>query len=380
MGLEKPEAEKLLSNFSGVSVLGLGEATHGTSEIFRLKTELIKQMIASGSLKVVGFEASYGNCLAIDEYIQTGKGDPQKALSDIGNWPWRTTEVLALLEFLRQYNQTKKKEADKVHFVGFDVQQIAGACAYLLRFHPSWGRELQFADDLKYLSAFAKTDAYFQTWNDTVIQTCQRVEKYLSLISKKNPGYDRLEKTFRFARLTFSQKEILNQVLTRDSLMAEMVLQLAPQKPGEKMVLWAHNGHVMRYRQEVAPGVLYLSLGQRLHNKIGPKYAAIGFDFNQGSFRAVDAQKGSLSIFTVNQAPDGSFSQLLGKLGHAHVFISLRDAQNQTYFKNRKLIFRQIEAVFDPENESVSFGNEVLPELFDGWWFVNQTTATTDSR
>lgn len=55
--------------FGDALVVGLGEATHGTREFFRLKHRLIRYLVREHGLRVVAMEPNFPETLAIDEYV-----------------------------------------------------------------------------------------------------------------------------------------------------------------------------------------------------------------------------------------------------------------------------------------------------------------------
>jgi erythromycin esterase-like protein len=75
-------------------IIGLGEATHGSKEIFLLKEDIIMQLIKNKEFNVVAFEAPYAESKSINEYLLTGKGDVKLLLSRLDMWTWNTSEVL----------------------------------------------------------------------------------------------------------------------------------------------------------------------------------------------------------------------------------------------------------------------------------------------
>jgi len=112
-----------LDPLAGKSVIGLGEATHGTSEFFNAKHRIFRYMVEKHGYKIFAFEADFGESLFINEAVQQGNPEEIESLmlSKMHFWTWRTREVKELLEWMCTYNQGKAEE-DKVHYVGVDCQ------------------------------------------------------------------------------------------------------------------------------------------------------------------------------------------------------------------------------------------------------------------
>jgi erythromycin esterase-like protein len=107
-------------------IVSLGEATHGSREIFRMKHRLLEFLVREKGFTAFAIEASFPDCLAINDYVLHGKGDLEKALSGQGFWTWDTEEVLDLIRWMRRHNEDPKN-VRKLRFYGFDVQRPASA-------------------------------------------------------------------------------------------------------------------------------------------------------------------------------------------------------------------------------------------------------------
>ena len=103
--------------FDEATVIGLGEAAHGTREFFRLKHRLIRYLVERQEVRLFGLEANFAETLALDRYIRYGEGDPEEALAGVYFWTWNTEELLALVEWLRAFNDGREV-GDRVRFSG----------------------------------------------------------------------------------------------------------------------------------------------------------------------------------------------------------------------------------------------------------------------
>ena len=102
-------------------IVAMGEATHGSREIFQMKHRMLEFLVEEMGFTIFGIEASYPDCVAISDYVLRGEGDPAEALHGQGFWTWDTEEVLALIEWMRAYNEDPAREP-KLKFYGFDMQ------------------------------------------------------------------------------------------------------------------------------------------------------------------------------------------------------------------------------------------------------------------
>lgn len=114
-------------------IVSLGESTHGTREAFQMKHRMLEFLVEEMGFTIFGIEASYPDCVAINDYVQGGDVDPEVALHGQGFWTWDTEEVLALVRWMRAYNADPAHRT-RLHFYGFDMQSAAPAAAFALSF------------------------------------------------------------------------------------------------------------------------------------------------------------------------------------------------------------------------------------------------------
>ena len=93
-----------------VRLIGLGEATHGSREIFQFKHRMLEFLVTEMGFTVFIIEASFPACLNVNRYVLHGEGDPAEALASMGFWTWDTEEVSAMIEWMRSYNETVPEE------------------------------------------------------------------------------------------------------------------------------------------------------------------------------------------------------------------------------------------------------------------------------
>ena len=113
------DLEPLRRVIGDARIVSLGEATHGTREFFQLKHRLLEFCISELGFTIFGIEASYPECLRVNDYVLHGIGNPAGTLAGTRFWTWDTEEVLALIQWMRTWNATHERQ---VKFYGFDMQ------------------------------------------------------------------------------------------------------------------------------------------------------------------------------------------------------------------------------------------------------------------
>jgi erythromycin esterase-like protein len=199
-------------------------------------------------------------------------------------------------------------------------------------------------------------------WSDVLTHLEQRRGSYRALGATNGD----IDWAIQNARVVLQAVQTRLGLVSRDRSMALNVKWILDQNPGQKIVLWAHNGHVAR------GGMISRSMGAELHDIYGAQMVVLGFAFNRGSFQAIGARGGGLQNFTVGPAPGGSFDALLGGAGIPLFALDLRNAP--AWLREERLS-RQIGAVFATETASSYVTRLSAPAIFDGILFVENTTA-----
>jgi len=108
--------KKIIGN---ARIVSLGEATHGTREFFQLKHRMLEFLASEMGFTIFSIEANMPEAYRLNDYVLNGVGDPAKLLKGMYFWTWDTEEVLAMIQWMREFNQSGK---GRVQFTGFDMQ------------------------------------------------------------------------------------------------------------------------------------------------------------------------------------------------------------------------------------------------------------------
>src|SRR5437667_353598 len=107
----------------------LGEATHGTHEFYKARAEISKRLIQEKGFTVIAWEADWPDALRVNRYIR-GQGKDATALESVGDfrrfpaWMWRNVEVVDLIGWLRNFNDTVPKGRAKIGVYGLDLYSL----------------------------------------------------------------------------------------------------------------------------------------------------------------------------------------------------------------------------------------------------------------
>jgi erythromycin esterase-like protein len=118
-GLNYDDLTPLKDLIGSAHIVGLGEATHGTSEFFRMKHRIIDFLANQMGFTIFSIEANMPEAYRVNDYVLNGKGDPKELLKGMYFWTWNTQEVLDMILWMREFNSSGK---GRIQFTGFDMQ------------------------------------------------------------------------------------------------------------------------------------------------------------------------------------------------------------------------------------------------------------------
>ena len=362
-------------------VVALGEATHGTREIFQMKHRMLEYLVNEKWFTMFAIEANWPESEALDRYIKTGEGDPKAGLAAMYFWTWQTEEVLAMVEWMRTYNQAPGKHAI-LSFTSFDMQTYTVASQKVWAYLQQYGGTEAEAVTAEYVT-LAKLD---QREVGTAAMGAERVVSWLAgrkeqleTASSAKAYRDALQSAQIVAQAT-TLRATGTGVGYRDEMMARNVEWLMKEAyPGEKLVLWAHNGHVGKVQ-----GYGYEPMGKWLRQSLGEGLYVLGFGINTGSVRAMTRAGGKsigLAESTIPAAEAGTGTATLSTVGQPLFFLDIR-AQDGVLgdWLGEKHKFRSCGAMWDRDGVDNHMREENLRKAYDGYVYLEKTEAARAVR
>jgi erythromycin esterase-like protein len=113
------DLEPLKAVIGEARIVGLGEFTHGTREVFQMKHRLVEWLASEMGFTIFSIEASTPEAYRLNDYVLRGEGDPVALIGGMYFWTWNTEEVLAMVEWMREFNGSG---GGTIQFTGFDMQ------------------------------------------------------------------------------------------------------------------------------------------------------------------------------------------------------------------------------------------------------------------
>jgi erythromycin esterase len=402
------QLQAFLSQAGDTDIVGLGEATHGTRELFELKHRLVRALVTECGVRTIAFETDFANTLALAEYVGQGTGTPAEALDELVLWVWKTEAIVAFLEWAQSFNDGRPAE-DQIRVHGISLSspdRPASALRSSLRDIeevPTPAMEgLDTIADEEIPDDETDRETFFQTGTDVAETVRDHLDEYRSAYVAA--GTERqwqitrhlcrhLEQVCAWNRTRLStpgrfDPEAFEQ---RDRFMAENVGWCLDTDPGTGVVVWAHNTHVKRGHfdmdYEWADG---MTMGEFLHREHGSEYRPYGTTFARGKFRAVvddDSTDGPQTL-TVGEPRSEAVTSVLRTrkhettAGEATRFLDIESASEDTaldtWFEQTRHILGA-PALVDPETDRKALAIETdLKDSFDGIiYFQNGSASQT---
>lgn len=299
------EDGQLVAALAGATVVGIGEATHGSHEDVACKAALVRALVQAGAIDTLLLEANGPGARDLDAFIQGADGDAAERLKAAKVFRILKTQDLAdLLAWLRDWNL---RSAAKVHIVGVDCQATPADAAFAL----DWlqgvdaaaaadfrARLMPFVSDEAQALHFPRLIGSLTTAQ--IRQGMADLEALRAVLAADGPhaGADGRLEAERSARVAWQglhafelegsdgvQEGDLDAYYSRrDVSMADNILEASRAAAGG--VYWAHNMHVA-----AAPltefGSTFVPTGHHLRQALGERYKAVLFEYAAARFIAV---------------------------------------------------------------------------------------------
>ncbi|GAB2569077.1 erythromycin esterase family protein [Kribbella endophytica] len=310
---------------AGARIVALGEASHDTAEITRLKHRTLRHLIEQQGFRAIAWEDDWSLGTLLNEYILTGRGDLRALMGQMSD-AWRSEEVFAVFEYLRTYNA---KHSDKVRFAGveyFSTRHLAydAIDAYVAQQAPHRLAEVRALLEPIYPHLTDMGKYVFWYWKEVAdkapyIQKSQAVHALLESLHHHSRSYAVVLHHARQIASFYEAFSLEDNYSYRDARAAEN-LDWWVRFTGEKVVYWAAAAHTanapdLEVSNPSGPGFAFASAGSHLRRQYGDRYRTIGFTFDHGTMHGPVDMPPPLTTW---------FEHPLGQVRHAHYTLDLQ--------------------------------------------------------
>ncbi len=352
------DLEPLRQLLANAPVVALGEATHGTHEVFDMKVRLVEYMVEHLGYDIFVIESSFAPCEYVNRYVLYGEGSALEALQRTG---WMYPEILDMVRWMRKYNTSHEK---KVRFMGFDVRH-GGSVAMLKELFAADAEALAFIEEYdNALNMYRRVPSARSGLDGKISQMVVQLEKMIDATVKD----DYMRRWYRQVAQQGKMSINPNTVSLEES-MADNLVWIRNNNPGSKIIVWAHNHHLKK-RDNV--------MGRFVKEKLGNDYYVIGTTINRGTVY-VTAESGRKE-HNLEPGYAGTFEYYFYKTDVPMFLFDVRSAMNDASpcgdWLRRPTPTRHLAQMMDIP----SFHYGYFTEQYDYVVFMDKTTATVPIR
>jgi erythromycin esterase len=349
------DLDLLLDRIGESQFVLLGEASHGTSEFYKWRTEISKRLILEKNFSFIAVEGDWPDCFEVNKYIKGFSNSGKSAfevLHSFNRWPtwmWANKEMVNLVKWLKEYNdciinqQKLSTSFDKpVGFYGLDLyslwESVEAIIQYLKKVDPS---ALKNAFDAyncfepfnKNVEEYARTTAFVpENCEEEIIELLASLKNKRDIYSKDH-HQNKEEEYFDVEQNAITAKDAeryyrtmikgdVNSWNLRDTHMMdtlERLIDFHDQNDGKsesnsksKAIIWAHNTHIGDARFTDMKDSGMINIGQLVREKKGSQSTVlVGFSTYSGTVIAAREWGAKMERMDIPSAKRGSWDNLL---------------------------------------------------------------------
>ncbi len=397
--IESADLQPLLERIGDARLVLIGEASHGTSEFYRIRAEITKALVERKNFDFVAVEADWPDAYRIHDFVtHKERAEPHdwEAFSRFPTWMWRNHEVLEFIHWLRDFNMQRRPSGRRVGFYGLDLYSLFTSVDCVLNYLDRVDPPAAAAARVRYgcLTPWEGDPAtYGQATLTGRYRSCEgEVVRMLQELSQRRVAASVLDGEDLFdaqlnARLVADAEQYYRIMYYgsdeswnhRDTHMFETLrLLLSRYGGGAKAVVWEHNSHLGNAAATQFGKHGQLNVGQLCRQAFGKDVYAIGQGTDHGTVAAASAWEGAMEVKRVRPALPDSYERLMHVTELDAFFLPLAKSRNQqlTSALAQRRLERAIGVIYHPETERLShYFDASLPNQFDEWIWFDETTA-----
>ena len=395
-GIETADVSGFLERVGDARVVLLGAATHGTSEFYRWRARLTRELVMHRGFTILAAEADWPDAARVDRHVRHLPKDPRtwRAFERFPQWLWRNYETVDLMEWLRAHNAEVRSPAERCGFFGLDLYSLFVSASEVIRalanIDPAaaevararYGLLTQWQFDPAAYGHAPLTRQYEAAEGEVVKQLEELLERRIEYGKHDHDRYfdavcnarvvANAERYYRVMYYGSVESWNLREQHMFDTLQA----LLGVAGPTSRAVVWAHNSHVgdAAATEHVERGEL--NLGHLCKRHYGAKAFSVGFGTDHGTVLAARAWDEPVERMRVRPAQQGSYERLFHLSGTPAFMLALREPQRLLLREELtpSRLERAIGVVYRPATELMSHYFEAsLPTQFDEYVWFDET-------
>ena len=395
--LDTADLGSLLERVGAARVVLIGEATHGTSEFYRMRARVTRELIARHGFDIVAIEGDWPDAARVHHWTsgREAREDGSPPFARFPRWMWRNRETSEFVDWLRDWNLRRSSEA-RVGFYGLDLYSMYASIELVLGYLDRVDRRAAAVARERYgcLTPWQRDPATYgraavmgryRTCEDEAIAMLELLlsrrlddladgEKYLDAVQNARL----VANAERYYRVMYrGGHEAWN---LRDRHMFETLQSLLSWRDEGKAVVWAHNSHVGDHTATEPGAGGQETLGGYTRGWLGERAFSIGFGTDHGVVAAASDWDEPMELKALRPALPESYEALGHASGVPSFLLHLRDPSRKEVRDELEpaRLERAIGVIYRPETELQShYFYASLPNQFDEWIWFDETSAVT---
>ena len=395
--VEDANLDALIERIGDARVVLIGEASHGTSEFYRMRARITRRLIADKGFNAVAAEADWPDAARIDNYVRH-RDVPKsewEAFARFPVWIWRNNETREFVDWLHAHNADRAYDF-RCGFYGLDLYSLYLSVDHVIEYLNDVDPDLAAVARHRYgcLTPWeADPAAYGHAALTGRYHNCEEaVAKVLADLFEKRQDYlnhdgERFLDAAQNARLVTNAERYYRLMYygsraswnLRDSQMFETLLNIL-QFHGDnaKAVVWAHNSHIGDASATEMSTRGEHNIGELCRKAFGDKSYHIGFGTDHGTVAAAGRWDGPMDVKTVLPSHPQSYERQFHLTNVPGLMLPMRAGQELDLVEEliRPRLERAIGVIYRPESELASHYFEAeLPRQFNEYIWIDRTSA-----
>ncbi len=397
-GIETTDVTAFLERVGDARVVLFGGATHGTSEFYRWRARLTRELIKHRGFTIIAAEADWPDAARVDRHVRHLPKDPRtwRAFERFPQWLWRNYETVDLMEWLRAHNQEVRSPSGRAGFFGLDLYSLFTSASEVIhsleKLDPAaaevartrYGLLTQWQFDPAAYGHAPLTREYAAAEGAVVKQLeellAHRLEygrhdrdRYFDAVANARVVAN-AERYYRVMYYGSVESWNLREQHMFDTLQGLLTAGGA----SSRAIVWAHNSHVGDAAATEHGEKGELNLGHLCRRHFGARAYCVGFGTDHGSVLAARAWGEPAEKMRVRPGEAGSYERLFHQTGIPAFMLPLRAPQRLALREelSARRLERALGVVYRPAAELMSHYFEAsLAQQFDEYVWFDETHA-----
>jgi protein-L-isoaspartate(D-aspartate) O-methyltransferase len=402
--LDSDSVDALIDRIGDARLVLLGESTHGTSEFYRMRARISKELIERRGFDFVAVEADWPDAMRMNRYVTdqplSGKLD-FTPFTRFPTWMWRNEEVSEFADWLRARNLERRDRSERAGFYGLDLYSLFTSIAHVLEYLDGVDPQAARVARARYgtLTPWQSNPA---AYGEAVLSGRYASSEPVVLAMLQDVLTRRLDYALKDGERFFDAAQNARVVADaeryyramyyassaswnlRDTHMFDTLLALlAFHGPNSRGIVWEHNSHVGNARATEMSARGELNVGQLCRARFGDGVYVIGFGTDHGSVAAASNWGEPMQRMRVRPAHPASYERVCHESEQPAFMLHLRDPRRREV-RDELLpprLERAIGVVYRPETELQShYFHASLPVQFDEFIWFDESHAVEPLR